>query len=182
MSRIATISRRSAKPAVSSISNNAVASAADGGDATASEILAAAQRGAVEVSGMACIGASTAAIMPLLQPEKRFSRMRAHARAAAAALVLTLDEHLIEELCRFPLSFAQFESHHSNNSPIFPALPIRPTHASAASFLNPRSPCSSNSCWRPVHPAHRAALLPLMLPAAAGCDPDGCSISDSSHH
>lgn len=99
MSRIATISRRSAKPAVSSISNNAVASAADGCDATASEILAAAQRGAVEVSGMACIGAATAAIMPLLQPEKRFSRMRAHARAAAAALVLTLDEHLIEELC-----------------------------------------------------------------------------------
>lgn len=55
---------------------------------------------AQELSDNARPGAAAAAVLPLLQPSQQLSCMRAHARAAAAALVLTLDEQLIEELCR----------------------------------------------------------------------------------
>ena len=73
---------------------------ADAADLTVSEILAAAHRAAQELSDNARPGAAAAAVLPLLQPSQHLSCMRAHARAAAAALVLTLDEQLIEELCR----------------------------------------------------------------------------------
>jgi hypothetical protein len=101
LSRVAALSRRSSKSAATAnLSSGAAAAAADGGDVTVAEILAVAQSCAHEVADMARVGAATAAVLPLLQCAGSFSCMRPHARAAAAALVLTLDELLIEELCR----------------------------------------------------------------------------------
>ena len=100
LSRIAALGRRPSRPAAGSNASAVAPAAADGADVTVSEILAAAQRGAVDVLEMARVGATAAAALPLLQSTPRFSCMRAHACAATAALVLTLDESLIQELCR----------------------------------------------------------------------------------
>jgi hypothetical protein len=101
LTRIAALNRRPTRPAASSnASSSAAAPAAECVDVTVSEILAAVQKSALEVCDMARVGAATAAMLPLLQSTGRFSCMRAHARAAAAALVLAQDDALIQELCR----------------------------------------------------------------------------------
>jgi hypothetical protein len=99
LSRIAASSRQTPKPNTpsnQSINNTAAPSE----DVTVSDILAAAQRSAQDVVEMARVGAASAAVLPILLCSGRFSRMRAHARAATAALVLARDDQLIQELCR----------------------------------------------------------------------------------
>jgi hypothetical protein len=97
INRIAALSRRSSNPPPPSAADPRAAAAAD---LTVSEILAVTHRVAQELCDNSRCGAAAAAVLPLLQWSGLLSSMRAHARAAAAALVLTLDEQLIEELCR----------------------------------------------------------------------------------
>jgi hypothetical protein len=101
MSRIAALGRRPSKSAANLNAGGSSGTApAECADLTVSEILSAAQRCALDVCDMARVGAAAAAALPLAQAMGRCSGMQSHARAAAAALVLTLDDSLIQELCR----------------------------------------------------------------------------------
>ncbi len=108
--RIATLGRRPSKLGAHSAPNSrspTVAGAAVA-DLSVADILTVAQKSGQEVAEMARVGAATAALLPLLQgpaSREQCSSMRAHAHAATAALVLTREDQLIQELCRHGLSY-----------------------------------------------------------------------------
>lgn len=166
MSRIAALGRRPSRPATNpNASVGAGAAPTECADLTVSEILSAAQRAALDLCDMARVGAVAAAALPLVQATERFSCMRSHARAAAAALVLTLDDALIQELCRHVA--APFVA-------LAPLLSIQlltsltlTSLAPLALFLHPKSRCSLNSSWRqaaPFLPSSRLVFDPPPTP------------------
>jgi hypothetical protein len=185
LSRIAVISRRTTKSVAPATSgSSAGASASDGSDATLSEILAVAQSSSFEVCDMARIGAATAAVLPLLPSTKKFSCMRPHARAAAAALVLSLDDHLIEELCR-SLSFcspflnliALMDAPHvdmTTNASFFSLLSQSEEPLFFEFILEARKPSLSKQNF--PHCFASLYCLSLMILAAARCDAFGCAV------
>ena len=105
LGRIATLGRRPSKLGAHSAPTVAGAAVAD---LSVADILTVAQKSGQEVAEMARVGAATAALLPLLQgpaSREQCSSMRAHAHAATAALVLTREDQLIQELCRHGLSY-----------------------------------------------------------------------------